>query len=172
MKLKSLKAISYIEIILVLSIIGIVSAISLPVLKKHSQRTELGGLAQKAFLTLNEVIDNSILLNGPSRNWSTGGTSAFNDYFAPSFNYLTHNASGYSVTTKDKMVYTAGEMSSTSIKINVDVNGSQIGPNATGKDIHNFVFFYEKGLLSPVSGSDTEALAQNGWRFSDELWNK
>lgn len=174
MLLKKLKAISYVEIILVLMIVGVISSISIPTLKRHSQQTELGPAAQKAYLTLNEAIDNAVLVKGPMRNWS--GTNTFGIYIASSLNAIDQVKSDTKkVTTKDKFVYecltdTASADNDYSIEIKVDVNGANNPPNSDGKDIHYFTLRLGWQDLIPKKDSVTEKLAANGWKFNDELW--
>ena len=52
MILKKLKAVSYVEIILVLTIVGVISSIAIPSMKRHSQKTEFGALAKKAYFSI------------------------------------------------------------------------------------------------------------------------
>ena len=169
MLLKNLKAVSYVEIILVLAIVGVISAISIPAMKRHSQKNEFGALAQKAYLTLNEVVDNSILTNGPTRNWGVTTSQEFFAILAPSFNSLSKSTTA--VVMKDKMRFSiVNNEKGDFTTIRVDVNGSEFGPQKDGKDIHIFKVFHSNGTVQP--DGDTKTLAENGWRFSDELWHK
>lgn len=169
MLFKKLKAVSYVEVILVLVIVGVISSISIPALKKHSQKNELGRLTQSAFLRLNQAVDNSILLNGPTRNWSVANSGDFFKYLLPSFMALSKGSAH--VVTKDKMQFSinSGEVKSYTT-ITVDVNGTSVGPNKTGKDIHLFQIKHSNGTVEPIG--DTLTLAQNGWKFTDALWYK
>lgn len=56
-KMKKLAAVTLVELLLVLSIIGFVSALTLPGLKKHSQKSEYAALAKKGFVALDQSID-------------------------------------------------------------------------------------------------------------------
>jgi len=162
------KAISYVEIILVLTIVGVISAISVPSMKRHSQKTELGGLAQKAFLTMNQVVDSAILVNGPTRNWANDSSESFFAVLIPFFNVL--NSSKTSVVTKDKMRYYIDDKEKADYTtVNVDVNGDN-GPNVDGKDRHSFKVFHNNGTIEPIG--DTLQLAKDGWQFTDALWYK
>ena len=82
MFLKKLKAVSYVEVVLVLVIVGVISAIAIPSLKRYSQREELGRQTQKAYLTLTEAFDQAVTLYGSSRKWPTG-QGAFTSYIVP-----------------------------------------------------------------------------------------
>lgn len=172
---KKSKAISYSEIIIVLLIIGIISSVSVPAVKKHSQKNELGVLAKKAFLSLNQVVDNAILVNGPTRNWYTSNSEDFFGFLLPSFTALANGNDKVKgkvyVVTKDKMEYSVTSTETgdfTTIK--VDVNGTNVGPNKDGKDYHYFIIMHNNGDVIPIK--DTEPLAKNGWQFTDELWYK
>ena len=170
MLLKKLKAVSYVEVILVLVIVGVISSISIPAVKKHSQKNELGSMAKKAFLSLNQAVDNAILVNGPTRNWSATDSKAFFAFLLPSFTSLSKSSTA--VVTKDKMrfyIIRPTEKKDYTI-IKVDVNGTNVGPNKDGKDIHSFKVIHNNGTIEPID--DTLELAKNSWRFTDELWYK
>lgn len=167
MFLKKSKAVSYIEVMLVLVIIGTVSALTIPSMKRHSQRHELGALAQTAYLMLNDALDNSILENGPTRNWTIKSTFLF-EYFAPSMQCLESNAR--ITITKNGMKFQGETYAGPKYIITVDVNGAEKGPNKTGKDQHKFEFDYKNSKIVPYS--DTELLYKNNWKFTDELWYK
>lgn len=56
-KMKKLAAVTLVELLAVLTIMGVVTALTLPGLKKHSQKSEYAALAQKGFVTLEHAID-------------------------------------------------------------------------------------------------------------------
>ena len=170
MLLKKLKAVSYVEVILVLVIVGVISSISIPAVKKHSQKNELGSMAKKAFLSLNQAVDNAILVNGPTRNWSATDSKAFFAFLIPSFTSLSK--SSIAVVTKDKMRFyiKPDEKNEGFTIVYVDVNGTNVGPNKEGKDIHSFNVMHNNGTIEPIG--DTLELAKNSWRFTDTLWYK
>lgn len=169
MLLKKLKAVSYVEVILVLVIVGVISSISIPAVKKHSQKNELGSMAKKAFLSLNQAVDNAILLNGPTRNWSATDSKAFFAFLLPSFTSLSKSLTY--VVTKDKMrFYIDSSEKADYTTVYVDVNGTNVGPNKDGKDRHFFKVMHNNGTIEPIG--DTLELAKNSWRFTDALWYK
>ena len=103
MFLKKLKAISYVEVVLTLVIVGVISALAIPSLKRYSQKTELGVLAKKAYLTLNEAMDMSIIENGPAYKWTyTSISDSFNKYIVP-YLKVARKISTLEVLTKDNM---------------------------------------------------------------------
>lgn len=172
MFLKKLKAISYVEIILVLTIVGVISSMAIPSMKRHSQRTEFGSLAKKSYFTLNEAVDNAILTHGPMRNWfSQQGSydSVWLNIVRPSFNSLTTDST---VLTKDKIYYRLGVFGGNTIEIFVDLNTTSLGPNKEGKDQHYFIIDMHNESVYPKAGTDTEALAKNNWIYTNELWYK
>ncbi len=169
MLLKKIKAVSYVEVVLVLIIIGVVSSMAIPTLKKYTQKQEFAKDAQKAFYTLNEVVDNATMIKGPIRKISAD--KVFSDFLQPSFKKQT--AGTNYTTTKDGMKfvkYTPTTADSEHIYISVDVNGSAKGPNAAGKDIQYFKIKLSDGTVLP--DDVTEILYQNNWIYPDELWNR
>ncbi len=173
MFLKKSKAVSYIEVMLVLVIIGTVSALTIPSMKRHSQRHELGALAQKSYMVLNDALDNAILQHGPSRNWvKSTNVNIFRDYFRPSLQIIDEYADGsYYYLTKDGMAISVFASGPEYIEIRVDVNGNNKGPNKAGKDIHCFKFYMQDSKIEPSSPATIE-LYKNNWKFTDELWYK
>lgn len=166
MLLKKLKAVSYIEVVLVLVIIGVVSSMAIPTLKKYSQKLEFAKEAQKAYYTLNEVVDNATTTKGPIRKMSA--EAVFNNFLKPSFK-STASGDNY-VETKDGMRFWQIANTSTAIRLTVDVNGVEKGPNAAGKDVHYFEIELSDGKVSPIN--DTKILYENNWTYTDALWNK
>lgn len=63
-KNKKLAAITLVELLLVLTVMGVVTALTLPGLKKHSQKSEYAALAQKGFVTLEHSIDLAVANTG------------------------------------------------------------------------------------------------------------
>ena len=176
MILKKLKAISYVEIILVLTIVGVISSISIPSMKRHSQKSEFGVLAKKSYLSLNEAVDNSILTHGPMRNWFDSQGSLKNIWInvvRPSF--ASVGGSGVTLLTKDKLFYrleNPNAADSKEMEIFVDLNTTNVGPNTSGKDQHYLIIDLDKESVYPKVGSDTETLSKNNWVYTNELWYK
>ena len=56
-KIKKLAAVTLVELLAVLAIMGTVTALTLPGLKKHSQKSEYAALAQKGFVTLEQALE-------------------------------------------------------------------------------------------------------------------
>lgn len=166
MLLKKLKAVSYVEVILVLVVIGVVSSMAIPTLKKYTQKQEFAKGAQKAFYTLNEVVDNAITTKGPIRKVSAA--NVFNTFLKPSFK-ANGSGSNY-VITKDGMRFEQYYVDSNASHIIVDVNGTAKGPNVFGKDKHYFDINLKTGKVIPQG--DTATLYKNNWTYTDALWNK
>ncbi len=179
MSIKKSKALSYVELILVIGLIGVVSALTIVPFKRHSQRKELGHLAHKAYLTLEDVADNAILTNGPMRNWNMSSNSGFcNTYLLPNTKTSSANCSGDSpyVITKDNMKMTVAECNGNFCHVHVDVN-SDLPPNKYGKDLFEFQFtkvrqdsYLIAESVRPYCKTERHLMNHN-WEFSDTLWN-
>ena len=173
MFLKKLKAISYVEVVLTLVIVGVISALAIPSLKRYSQKTELGVLAKKAYLTLNEAMDMSIIENGPAYKWTyTSISDSFNKYIVP-YLKVARKISTLEVLTKDNMKFscnTATIGSKVILYVRVDVNNDK-GPNELGKDIFVFSVNFTESKVTP-NEENKKKLFENNWKFTDELWNK
>ena len=179
MSIKKSKALSYVELILVIGLIGVVAALTVVPFKRHSQRKELGHLARKAYLTLEDVADNAILTNGPMRNWNMSSNSGFcNTYLLPNTKTTSSNCSASTpyVVTKDNMRMEVAECNGNMCHVHVDVN-SDLPPNKTGKDRFEFQFTKNNQDGYKVAESvkphcrTEKYLMQHNWEFSDTLWN-
>ena len=56
-KMKKITAVTLVELLAVLAIMGTVTALTLPGLKKHSQKSEYVALAQKGYVTLEQALE-------------------------------------------------------------------------------------------------------------------
>lgn len=161
---------TFAELALVLMIIGVIAAMTIPSLKKHSQRSEFARNAQKAYFTLNECYEQALLINGPAYKWKSGTASG---------NISTHLKLTPQGTTQDGMNYSIS-CSNTGCNFTVDINGSTKDPNRTGKDIHKYKLTFGKADTTKnakdadqiVCDGDTKTLQQNNWKYTDALWNK
>ena len=67
---------------------------TIPQLKKYSQRTDYEKRVQKAYVTLEEVIDNAVMEHGIIKHWAkkTSEDKLFSTYFIPYFSVLENKA--------------------------------------------------------------------------------
>lgn len=172
------KAFTFAELALVLLIIGVISALTIPSLKKTSQRHELARRAQKAYFTLEECFEQALLLHGPAYKWESGKATT----------YINEHLKASSSVTQDNMKYTIS-CTDTGCDFTVDVNGENKEPNLTGKDIFKFKLTFSKvdptdNATETIGGTkidttdqirpldDAKTLQENNWKFTDQLWNK
>ncbi len=175
--LKTLKAMSFAELVVVMAVIGTITALTLPGLKKYSQKTELGEQAKKVYLTLEDALDNAVLTQGPIRSWSFSTPKGyFAAYIEPNIKYTSVNLENATLTTVDGAKITVTSCDDDYCIIEADVNGSKY-PNVVGKDIFTFRVtkdgndeYYLPESLRPEKGTVGEILMQHGWKFSDNLW--
>ena len=177
-------ALTFAELALVMAIIGITAAITIPQLKKHSQRTELGVQLQKAYLNLEDVADNAIMTEGPMRNWDFSSNKVFFEkYFVPNLRTIKVENNGSCgdeecyVITMDGAKMSVANCGSNKCQVYVDVNGDNL-PNLAGKDQFRFQFtksgdddYYLPETVRPLENGVEHELAMHGWRFSTNLWN-
>lgn len=167
--LKKSKGFTFAELALVLMIIGVIAALTIPSLKKTSQKYELARRAQKAYFTIEECYEQALLLYGPAYKWKTGMAAT----------YISEQLRTTSGATQDNMEY-ATNCSSTGCDFTVDVNGSQKEPNIEGKDIFKFKLIFSSldttndsnDVDKVIPQGDAKKLQENNWKFTDQLWNK
>lgn len=172
MFLKKSKAMSYVELIMVITLIGVVASLTIPSVKKHSQRTELATLAKKAYLTLEDAIDNATVTEGPMRNWDFSSNNTFcSKYLVPNLKTLSSNCAAATFTLKDGMKVDIAECNGNFCHFHVDINGTTKGPNMVGKDFFEFQVNKAKENVEPASYGGADILRRNNWKFTDNLWN-
>lgn len=174
---KKSRAFTFAELALVLMIIGIIAALTIPSLKKASQRHELARRAQKAYFTLEECYEQALLLHGSAYKWESGKATT----------YINEHLKASSSVTQDNMKYTIS-CNTTGCNFTVDVNGDK-EPNLTGKDIFKYKLTFSnvdttKNATETMGGKkiditdkiipldDAKKLQENNWKFTDQLWNK
>lgn len=168
---KKNSAMSFVEIVLVLAVIGVVASMTIPGLKKHSQRTELAAQAKKAYLNLNEAVDNATLTAGPIRNWSFSSNSVFLDnYITPNIKHTDVDSANAILYSVDGMMYQVVGCNGSVCSVNVDVN-ALAPPNLNGKDIFRFDIEKNSSKVIPSPEYGTEALWKNNWKFTDAMWS-
>jgi type II secretory pathway pseudopilin PulG len=174
--MKKKKAVTYAELVIVLTLLGVVSALTLPALRKHSQRNELAKLAQKSYVTIEAAVDNAVLEKGPMRNWDlSNNTVFFTTYITPYLEIIKKKTD--SVITLDGMEFSASGCDTKRCLIQVDVNTDNL-PNKDGKDIFEFQINKEdNGVKQPAESvqpsgyAGADILRRNNWKFTDALWD-
>jgi prepilin-type N-terminal cleavage/methylation domain-containing protein len=153
------------EVLVTLSIIGIIAALTVPGLKKHTGEKETVAGIRKAYSALNQLVARSEIDNGPLQFWDLSDTGAFMEkYILPYLNVeknckLDKDCFGESLDWDDcyKIKLTDGtkwaflvQNSSNHFHLFVDIDGDK-PPNRYGGD--QFVFtiqkkapFYEPGV--------------------------
>lgn len=79
------------EVLITLLIIGVVAALTIPILMQNHAKQETVSRLQKTFSTLNSAVQMSVVENGPVQNWSyptvdwdeTQSRAWWNTYFVP-----------------------------------------------------------------------------------------
>ncbi len=102
-----------VEILIVLGIIGVVAAITMPLIVKHHEKQVTVTKLKKIYSTLNQAMQNSIAENGDSINWIDTNQSMnydnmkayFDKYWAPYIKIAKYcnstSTCGYSAEPKD-----------------------------------------------------------------------
>ena len=166
MQIKKLKAVTLVELLVVLTILGVVAALTIPGLSKHSQRTEYAKLAQKGYVTLEGAIDlavaetekepdewpdndmgsymlrdylakHMVKARDCASTWTTGKCfSSYRSYKSDS----KSSPSTRSVMLPDGIVIAgAGRIGTGTARFYIDVNGTN-EPNMEGVDVFIFSF--------------------------------
>lgn len=172
---KTKRALSFAELIIVLTIIGTIAAMTIPGMKKHSQRTELAAQCKKAYLLLEDAVDNAILIYGPIRAWSMSSNKfVFENYLMPNLKISSYSAASEDncfAVTPDGMRIEVAECNNSICHFHVDVNGTSRPPNLAGKDRFEFQLNKANENITPHGYGGADLLRKNNWKFTDKLWN-
>ena len=180
-KMKNLsKAMTFAEVLLVVGIIGTIAILSLPGLKKHSQMSEMGRLAQKSYQIVEEAMENAILTHGSMTKWKFDDNKYFCEtYLAPNVKTVEVNCgdtaagdyfldNNYIISTNGIKFYVR-ECSGSYCHVHVDVNSSKL-PNKYGKDQFEFAVYKKQQKVTPYCPVE-RWLRANDWRFTKTVWD-
>ncbi|MBS4759427.1 MAG: type II secretion system protein [Clostridium sp.] len=187
MQINKKSAMTLAEVLMVLVIIGTVSALTVPGLKKYSQRSEYAKLAQKGYNTLQGAFDLAVANEEKDPDdWTSPNVASFllRDYFGKYINKAEDCSASYgssnscfkgitpysggnaqkpnvrSIVLPDGISISASGNNSGGVAMNsfiIDVNGPN-EPNREGVDI--FIFNYGK------YNANCSATASDGqWKF-------
>lgn len=163
--IKKLSAVTLVELLVVLTIMGIVAALTVPALKNHSQRTEYARLAQKGYIQLEQAFDAAVVKTGQEPDeWTRPDVASFllRDYLGEHFvgarnciskysssgecfkGYRYFKSSTYSRPTVRSImladgIVIGGDGVGQRARFYIDVNGSS-EPNMEGVDVFIFDF--------------------------------
>jgi len=187
-KMKKKSGFTLAEILITLTIIGIVAAMVIPGLLKSTNSQEYKATLKKAVAVLSQVIRKSIAINGTSPSDCSGcsaasGSSSLANYFRNSMNVIATGPDNNSFYTADGVLYrfvhssTAGACNTASTTTDpavamcyalVDVNGAK-GPNsistgstALGSAFYNDQYYIIINDINAVpAGNATNTIAQD-----------
>lgn len=195
MQINSKKAMTLIEVLLVLTIMGTVAALTVPGLRKYSQKTEMENLLKKNYGIINQILDTA-LVHGTAdsiKDWDFTNTSRFmNTYVKPYANVVIDcpvsdtrcfsnaykNLDGSGSTDISAFAESIIMADGSSLQVHgcdgvhcdfhVDLNGPE-GPNIMGYDYFEFTLNKEQERLLPNSeGGDfsTDKIMENEWKIT------
>ena len=180
--MKKNKAFTLAEVLLTLVIIGVISALTLPIIKKVSDEHAYVAGVKKAYMTLAAVVKDIKSAEGAPRLWES---NMLKKYFIKRLSIASETVSDYDInylngtayddfsfsnsfSTLDGMVWTVNQIAGCTDNVCgnvwIDVNGKS-SPNTVGADVHLFyitpqgVFPYGGG---PVVVEDNCSTTGNG----------
>src|SRR5574344_1899855 len=130
------------EVLIVLGIIGVVAAMTIPTLIEHTRKQETSTALKKFYSNMNQAIKLSEIDNGDPSNWeyipgSTKAIDFFNMYLKDYLKVSKINISNSTIYLNDgtSLYLWTGNC----VDMLFDVNGDK-KPNSFGKDIFDFLF--------------------------------
>ncbi len=151
--MKSKKGFTLAEVLITLSIIGVVAALTIPALTQNTNRSRAVTSVKKAASVLNQALTMSIAQDGIAPNDATNANELKN-IFANNLSVLNNDNTNFSVTTADGMIYsffrggtcttpTNNIPTATSCLVEVDINGtsgsSTVGTKTAPADLYYFI---------------------------------
>jgi len=142
---KRFKAMTLIELLLVLSIMGTIAALTMPGLKKHSQKTENAKIAQQGYQVLEQSIDMAMVANDERfEDWTLDASIILDDKLSRFISYVkkcTDSATTSSECFKSYRGFKTDDVISPSVKTLILASGVSIS-GATATEGDNFATFY------------------------------
>lgn len=172
------KAFTLAEVLITIVVIGIIAAITTPIIMTNYQKQTCVKKFKKVYSTYTQAINRATVEHGPTSNWTYDNAENFSKrYLVPylqvlkagsgaEYNYeikklngdaagtSTNFSKGFKIFLADGSVISSHIYSPTnpSAETIIDVNG-QKGPNTIGKDIYFLVFYHE--ILHPYRAKIT-----------------
>ena len=155
------------EALLTLVILGVVAALTVPGLKKHTDRQTLATQLKNGYSTLNKSLDYAYALDDSIDISKIGGDVFFTTHMMPNMNIATYcnesnmskciagDATGLPFTAKNAVVLTGGfTIANNGFDFLIDVNGPN-EPNQFDVDIYQYKLSQES--IAPESSEDSSA---------------
>lgn len=183
-KLNKIKAFTLAEALLALTIVAVIAALCVPVLKRDNFRSQIETGAKKGYYSLNGALDGAIAKDFKFEDWATGET--FTKKMAPELN-IAKSCSGdddcfksKDITVNSSYILADGiSIGSNGAIMYVDANGPD-EPNVEGVDIYKFqlkrivdvdtndvTLKIEPDETSLGAGKESAAeLVKNGWKIT------
>lgn len=159
---KKLKAFSLAEVLLSITIIGVVTVLTVPTMKKHTDESRYVASVQKAMANLNSATGQIELDHGEAAMWDfKNKSSTIVDWYKKTMNTVPFpnnknvwDSFPFSFMTADGMAweFTHGNYPCGGGAAIVDVNGPE-PPNVRGIDIHGFRIGHRCGTKDETTGT-------------------
>lgn len=181
---KKLLALTLGEILIALTIIGIVYALVVPVLKNQTDHVQMAGMLKKSYTVLNQAIDASLARDKEDsiKNWSFTQASMSkrfakhlsvqktcaadsSDCFASSYRQFDSNKTAdyngvESFILSDGVAFQVSSCASDVCTFTFDLNASK-APNFVGYDLFQFTFAKSDSVVQGEGYAKT--VMDNGW---------
>lgn len=173
------------EVMITLIILGVVASLTVPVLKKHTQREETAVKLKKGYMSLEQAIDAAIVDYGDMDKWTMG--SVFKKYMVPELQSLRDCTSGgvgsCFPTTVSGMSGGAPNaaivmmdgiaIANSGMNFFIDVNNVQ-PPNQMGVDVFQYTLelvgkndaLKEPGDWKFMPKGDAQKVMKDGWKIT------
>lgn len=138
------------EVMITLIILGVVASLTIPVLKKHTQREETAVKLKKGYMSLEQSIDAAIVDEGDISKWTM--SKLFTKYMAPEIQSVKDCTSGgiapcfptavtgiSSVPTAAIVMMDGIAIGNNGMNFYIDVNNKAL-PNQMGVDVFQYTF--------------------------------
>ena len=183
-KLNKFKAFTLAEALIALTIVAIIAALSVPVLKRDNFRAQMEVGAKKGYYALNAALDRAIAKDFKFEDWAAGNT--FSQKMLPELNIMKSCSGGdecfksTDITVNSSYILADGvSIGSNGAIMYVDANGPD-EPNLEGVDIYKFqlkriVDAETNNVTLKIEPDDTSLgegresaadLVQNGWKIT------
>lgn len=150
------------ETLIVMGVIGVVAALTLPNLNQSTGNKEKVAKVKKIYQNLNDAVGRAVAVYGPVIEWYKSEDNDYNKKSKRAFNRITEflktskiDSEHFTVITADGTeIYIFGEETTNSrVMISVDIDGPQKGSNSFSKD--QFYFEINDGAVTIPDKTDS-----------------
>ena len=170
-KMKKLAAVTLVELLVVLAIMGTVTALTLPGLKKHSQKTEYAALAQKGYVTLEQALEMASDEQGKEigevDDTKNAGSLLLQKYLKKHMNYVKDCTESWTINNEcivNYLPFNGGSLNTPRTRAVILLDGIVIA--GQGSDVGQYSFIIDVNANTPPNREGVDVFLFNYRKYN------